>query len=108
MNNTDIPGALVATITQHNAWGKPSTFRVTWIPEEVHYDEALEDSGPTFAFGTEDDMPVQFFRSLVTHKPDWKPLVKQFAGNFVVTVEFREVASLEDLEEGTFHVEQVD
>ena len=94
-----------ATLTETDAWYKPRTVKVAWIPERIEgVDYNLEEQGLyIYAWNDEDDCPVY----LATDRSGGVSLHRRFAqftGHGQVIAEAGQVDTLEDLEPGTYVV----
>ena len=100
---------LETTLTHHDAWGKPRTVTVEWMPEDITMlvDPArlnTRNPGRLFAHNTADDPPVRLERSVVTGSVKLQAVQRSWAGEYAHVTEFGRVQAREDLEPGTYFI----
>lgn len=102
------PAILTATLTMRDAWGKPRTVEVEWMPLDIT--EIIDPArlnkpslGRIYAHGTADDAPVYLTRNQ-TGGVALVREVRSHAAETSHTTEFTKVADREQLEPGTFFI----
>lgn len=99
---------LTAELTKHDAWGKPRTITVEWMPLDIT--EIVEPArlnkrslGRLLAHGTPDDAPVHLERN---HEGGvtLRRAVRSHSSERSHVTEFSRVGSREELQPGTFFI----
>lgn len=98
---------LTTTLTQLDAWGHKTSVRVTWMPEETTgYDAGMDNIGRrTFAFDSIDTTPVRL--RVVDGFVTVERVALSLAGSTSLIASCSEVDSIDDLEPGTYLVEEL-
>jgi hypothetical protein len=100
---------LTADLTELDAWSRPRTVTVEWIPEDItdQVDPARPNTaspGPIVAHGSITDPPAHLVFSSATGSVALHPVRQSWAGEFALVTEFRQVDDRAELAPGTWFV----